>query len=63
MANYEIIEGCRKDSFIYVNEGYTYRKDKDVKGSTPSVIHQHGGFDNYLMVLSRTGDSNRMKDA
>ena len=32
MANYEIIEGCRKDSFIYVNGGYTYRKDKDVKG-------------------------------
>ena len=32
MAKYEIIEGCRKDSFIYVNGGYTYRKDKDVKG-------------------------------
>ena len=32
MVNYEIIEGCRKDSFIYVNGGYTYRKDKDVKG-------------------------------
>ena len=27
----EIIEGCRKDSFIYVNGGYTYRKDKDVE--------------------------------
>ena len=32
MANYEIIEGCRKDSFIYVNGGYTYRMDKAVKG-------------------------------
>ena len=32
MTIYEIIEGCRKVSFIYVNEGYTYRKDKDVKG-------------------------------
>ena len=31
MANYEIIEGSRKDSFIYVNGGYTYRKD-NVKG-------------------------------
>ena len=30
MANYEIIEGCRKDSSVYVNGGYTYRKDKDV---------------------------------
>ena len=32
MANYEIIEGCRKDSFIYVNGGYTYGMDKAVKG-------------------------------
>ena len=29
MADYEIIEGCRKDSFIYVKGGYTYRKDKE----------------------------------
>ena len=31
MAKHEIIEGSRKDSFIYVNGGYTYRKD-NVKG-------------------------------
>ena len=31
MADYEILEGCRIDSFIYVNGGYPYRKDKDVK--------------------------------
>ena len=32
MANYGNVEGCRKDSSIYVYGGYTYRKDKDVNG-------------------------------
>ena len=31
-CNYEIIEGCRKDSIVYSSGGYTYRKDIDVKG-------------------------------
>ena len=32
MANYDVIEGIRKDSFIFIHGSYTYRKDKDYKG-------------------------------
>ena len=32
MSNYEVIEGYRKDSSVYTNGGYAYKKDKDAKG-------------------------------
>ena len=32
MANYDVIEGIRKDSSIFVHGSYSYRKDKDYKG-------------------------------
>ena len=32
MSNYEVIVGYRKNSSVYTNGGYTYRKDKDSKG-------------------------------
>ena len=32
MANYDVIEGNRKDSFIFVNGAYSYRRDKGYNG-------------------------------